>query len=204
MDEERKKKSEEEIVLQKELDAYAVDEVTETFAAEIADKEDNPRIKKTKTKSMYELCKEFLNKSYRELEKYRDSDRQEEANEVPLTEAQRNLVEHVEAGACIMGEMRKDREFDKEIDYHRYWKDMYDKEHKLRQEAEGELTILKGIETNRVKEAQDALANALEVNESHQKLNGKLQLRVTELEEEIERTYEVMEHKLHRTRKAGL
>ena len=102
MDEERKKKSEEEIVLQKELDAYAVDEVTETFAAEIADKEDNPRIKKTKTKSMYELCKEFLNKSYRELEKYRDSDRQEEANEVPLTEAQRNLVEHVEAGACIM------------------------------------------------------------------------------------------------------
>ena len=113
-------------------------------------------------------------------------------------------MEHVEAGACIMGEMRKDREFDKEIDYHRYWKDMYDKEHKLRQEAEGELTILKGIETNRVKEAQDALANALEVNESHQKLNGKLQLRVTELEEEVERTYEVMEDKLHRTRKAGL
>ena len=44
--------------------------------------------------------------------------------------------------------------FKTEIDYHRYWKDMYEKEHKLRQEAEGELTILKGIETNRVKEAQ--------------------------------------------------
>ena len=72
----------------------------------------------------------------------------------------------------------------KEIDYHRYWKDMYEKEHKLRQEAEGELTILKGIETNRVKEAQDALANALEVNESHQKLNGKLQERITELEQD--------------------
>jgi len=39
-------------------------------------------------------------------------------------------------------------------------------EHKLRQEA------------------QDALANALEVNESHQKLNGKLQERLTELEQE--------------------
>ena len=57
-------------------------------------------------------------------------------------------------------------------------------EHKLRQEAEGELSILKGLETNRVKEAQDALANALEVNESHQKLNGKLQERLTELEQE--------------------
>ena len=32
-----------------------------------------------------------------------------------------------------------------EIDYHRYWKDMYEKEKKKRQEAEGELTIIKGI-----------------------------------------------------------
>jgi len=47
----------------------------------------------------------------------------------------------------------------KEIDYHRYWKDMYEKE-------------------------QEALANALEVNESHQKLNGKLQSRIIELEQE--------------------
>ena len=29
------------------------------------------------------------------------------------------------------------------------------------------------------------MANALEVNESHQKLNGKLQERLTELEQEI-------------------
>ena len=35
--------------------------------------------------------------------------------------------------------------FEKEIDYHRYWKDMYEKEHKLRQEAEGEMSILKTI-----------------------------------------------------------
>ena len=50
-----------------------------------------------------------------------------------------------------------------------------DEEHKLRQEAEGELTILKGIETNRVKEAQDALANALEVSMSLiENLNGRL------------------------------
>jgi hypothetical protein len=35
--------------------------------------------------------------------------------------------------------------FEKEIDYHRYWKERYEKEHKLRQEAEGEMTIVKGI-----------------------------------------------------------
>ena len=120
----------------------------------------------SKEKTIHELAKEHPDKSYREMEKYRDADRAEEV------------------GVCVMGEMRKDREFEKEIDYHRYWKDMYEKEHKLRQEAEGELTILKGIETNRVKEAQEALANALEVNESHQKFNGKLQERLTELEQE--------------------
>ena len=45
------------------------------------------------------------------------------------------------------------------------WEEEYKKEHKLRQEAEGELTILKGIETNRVKEAQarcDQLQNELD------------------------------------------
>ena len=34
---------------------------------------------KKKKKSIHELCKEFPNTSYRELEKYRDSDRFEEA-----------------------------------------------------------------------------------------------------------------------------
>ena len=29
-------------------------------------------------------------------------------------------------------------EFKDEIDYHRYWKDLYEKERKLRQEAEGD------------------------------------------------------------------
>ena len=55
-------------------------------------------------------------------------------------------------GTCITAAMKKDRGVghnnppaEKEIDYHRYWKDMYEKEHKLRQEAEGELTIIKGI-----------------------------------------------------------
>ena len=43
-------------------------------------------------KTLHELAKEFPDKTYRELEKYREEDRQQEA------------------GTCIMGEMRKDRE----------------------------------------------------------------------------------------------
>ena len=132
-----------------------------------------------KEKTIQELVKEFPDKTYRELEIYREKDRQQEA------------------GACIMGEMRKDREEPN-------WKEKYNKEHKLRQEAEGELTILKGIETNRVKEAQDALANALEVNESHQKLNGKLQERLTELEEENKKMHDAFDKQIDGARKAGL
>jgi len=70
---------------------------------------------KQKNKTIYELIKEFPNKSYRELEIY---------------------------------------------------KDKYEKEHKLRQEAEGETTIVKGIGQNspemkalqkRVKELEEIL-----------------------------------------------
>ena len=71
-------------------------------------------------KTIHELAKEFPDKTYRELEKYREEDRQQEV------------------GACIMGAMRKDRE-------ETNWKEKYEKEHRLRQEAEGELTIIKGI-----------------------------------------------------------
>ena len=120
-------------------------------------------------------------------DKFRDMDRLEEAQRIPLTEVQeKNLGEEQdnptlfelikenpdmtynearkvqeesklkeEAGRCITAGMKRDRdatdkmknkkEFKKEIDYHRYWKDMYDKEHKLRQEAQGETTIIKGI-----------------------------------------------------------
>ena len=45
---------------------------------------------KMKKKSIHELCKEFPDKSYRELETYRDLDRWEEANQIPLTESQKS------------------------------------------------------------------------------------------------------------------
>jgi len=73
---------------------------------------------------------------------------------------------------------------------------MYEKEHKLRQEAEGETTIVKAVGMNspeikdlraRVKELDKSLAIALEINESHQRYNGKLQTRITELEEDNEK-----------------
>ena len=139
-----------------------------------------------KEKTMHELAKEFPNKTYRELEKYREEDRQQEA------------------GVCIMGEARKDREESNWFPDGVTFQEKYEKEHKLRQEAEGELTILKGIETNRVKEAQDALANALEVNESHRKLNGKLQERLTEVEEDNKKMAHQIEDRINRMRKSGL
>ena len=49
-------------------------------------------------KTIQELSKEFPDKTYRELEIYRDTDRIEEADSIPLTPAQKNLVEHIEAG----------------------------------------------------------------------------------------------------------
>ena len=122
------------------------------------------------------------------------------------------------------------------------WKQKYDKEHKRRQEAEGELAIVKATtvlnspemremktklsETETVlkgtkqivndmhKENRDIferLAEVLEIDERHQKLNGKLQTRLTELEQEnIELHADnkklalQVEDSVNRMRKAGL
>ena len=67
---------------------------------------------------------------------------------------------------------------------------------KRAQEAEGETTIVKGIGMNspemrelqaRVKQLDSSLANALEINESHQRYNSKLQIRLTEVEQDNKR-----------------
>ena len=44
-------------------------------------------------KTMHELSKEFPEASYRNLEIYRDADRQEEAQQIPLTESQKKQEE---------------------------------------------------------------------------------------------------------------
>ena len=80
---------------------------------------------------MHELCKEFPNKSYRELEIYRDADRQEEAQRIITQQENEELKE----------DQHEEDWFPDGITF----EEKYEKEHKLRQEAEGELTIIKGI-----------------------------------------------------------
>jgi hypothetical protein len=65
-----------------------------------------------KEKTMHELAKEFPNKTYRELEKYRDADRQQEAAQIPITESQKKQqeLEPIATGVCVTGALRKDRE----------------------------------------------------------------------------------------------
>jgi len=117
--------------------------------------------------------------------------------------------------------------FGTEIDYHRYWKDMYEKEHKLRLEAEGETHLVKAVgmnspemkaakvkidemrkELDRIKLENNNLftrvADSLEVNEYHQNLNSNLQVRIAELEEDNKRISRQVEDHIERIRKAGL
>ena len=88
---------------------------------------DSPMTKKT----MHELAKEFPNKTYRELEKYRDADRQEEAQRIFTQQENEELKE----------DQHKEDWFPDGV----IFKEKYEKERKLRQEAEGELIIIKGI-----------------------------------------------------------
>ena len=53
-------------------------------------------------------------------------------------------------------------------------------------------------------ELYNRLADALEVNESHQRLNGKLQVRIAEVEEDNKKISRQVEDQLERARKAGL
>ena len=84
---------------------------------------------------------------------------------------------------------------------------------KRAQEAEGENTIIKGIGNSspemralqaRVKQLEASLTNALEINESHQRYNGKLQIRVTEVEADNQRLAHQVEDKVEQLRKSGL
>ena len=107
------------------------------------------------------------------------------------------------------------------------WKEKYEKEHKLRQEAEAETILVKGIGMNspemrkanaQIKELQDSLdrfkkenndcynriAEALQINESHQKFNGKLQQRLTEVEEDNKRLANQIDDKINQMRRSGM
>ena len=82
---------------------------------------------------------------------------------------------------------------------------------KRAQEAEGETTIVKGIGMNspemkalkiKVNELQGTLGSAQDINENHQRYNGKLQTRLTEVEEDNKSLSKQIEH-LTNSRKFG-
>ena len=84
---------------------------------------------------------------------------------------------------------------------------------KRAQEAEGELTIIKGIGNTspemknlqaRVKELEESLAAALGINDDHQRYNGKLQTRLTEVEEDNKKLSKQIDDQLNRFRKSGV
>ena len=92
---------------------------------------------------------------------------------------------------------------------------MSDKDRKKKcQELENEMVLIKGItvtnspelrEANKkIKELEEGLANALAVNESHQKLNGRLQEQLTEVEEDNKKLAIQIDDSVNRMRKAGI
>jgi len=88
-------------------------------------------------------------------------------------------MSNMKEGRCVMGEMRKDRGDIGEADLRK-----------------------------RIDELENSLSIALEINESHQRYNGKLQRRLTELEEENEKLKKQIsdhiENKMETYRKSGM
>ena len=131
-----------------------------------------------KEKTMHELAKEFPDKTYRELEIYKDADRQQEAHQIPLTESQKSQedLEPIVKGVCVTGALRRDREPESELD-------------RIKKENNG---------------LYNRVAELIEINESHQKLNGKLQERLTELEEENKKLHDHVDKQVSGSRKSGM
>ena len=121
---------------------------------------------------------------------------------------------------------------EKEIDYHRYWKEQYEKERKLRQEAENEMVLIKGItitnspelraannEINDLKNKISDLENTLESKDYFERPDYKflveenlnLRRRITELDQEVLETKadntkmaRQVDDQINKLRKAGL
>ena len=127
-----------------------------------------------KEKTIHELVKEFPDKSYRELEIYRGFDRNEEADRIPLTESQKSQEDLEPIETGVC---------------------VTGALRKAREKIGSQ---------ERIKELEVALANALAVNESHQKLNGKLQERLTEVEEENKKMHDHLNKRIESARKSGM
>ena len=84
---------------------------------------------------------------------------------------------------------------------------------KRAQEAEGENTIIKGIGNNspemkalqaKVNEVESTLSSAQDINDNHQRYNGKLQVELTEIKEDNKKLALQIEDKLNIMRKSGM
>ena len=152
-----------------------------------------------KNKTLGELAKENPDKTYNELTKIQEDARLKKE------------------GVCITAAQKKDLTQGKEIDYHRYWKDMYEREHKLRQEAQGETTIVKGIgmSSPEMKEAQqkikelETILRSRDYTKHHDykflvEENKKLHKEVDELRRDNKMLARHVEDRVDRSRKAGM
>ena len=119
---------------------------------------------KQKSKTLHELAKEFPNKTYRELEKYRNADRNEEAQRIYIQQENE--------------ELKADQ--GKEIDYHRYWK-------KRAQEAETETILIKGIGMNspEMKAAKQKIEELQHELDRIKKENNKLYNKIANLTDPV-------------------
>jgi len=211
---------------------------------------------------LHELSQEFPEKTYRELEKYRDADRQEEAQRI-FTQQENKELKEEQQGVCITAAMRKDRSYPDLTDVlaiennklktelsetkvvlkgtkgivKEYHRDLVALKKRV-QEAETETILVKGIGMNSpemkslksevealkqqlhtdrteyqthleeakrtIKNLETRLAESLEVNESHQKLNGKLQERLTDVEEENKKFHDHLDKQIDGARQSGL
>ena len=110
---------------------------------------------RNKVKSIQELSKEFPNKTYRELEKYRDADRNEEAQQIFVEQENEELK----------------------------WEQKYKTEHKLMQEAETETILVKGIGMNspEMKAAKHKIEEMQKEIDRIKKENNDLYNKIAEL-----------------------
>tara|TARA_R110002110_G_scaffold1865_2_gene8318 strand:+ start:178 stop:624 length:447 start_codon:yes stop_codon:yes gene_type:complete len=123
---------------------------------------DSPTTKKT----IHELVKEFPNKSYKELEKYRSDADQLELIKKEIRKREQEELEPIQR------EIR--------------WREKYEKEHRLRQEAETETILIKGIGMNSP-EMKAAKAKITELQKSMDRLrkeNSELYNRIADLIED--------------------
>ena len=148
---------------------------------------------KQRSKTLYELAQEFPEKTYRQLEKYRDADRQEEAQRIFTQQENEELKDNQ-----LTESQRKQAELEP---IEETWQDKYDLEHRLRQEAETETILIKGIGINspEMKAAKQKIEDLQKELDRIKRENNDLYNRVAELKEA-----ELAAHTLQKARESGL